>query len=665
MTRIRLNVLGPITASVIGVDAGAPLTQPRLLALLAYLVVARPRGHHSRDTLVALLWPDSDQASGRQGLRNALHRLRATLGDGVIVTGGESFVGVDPAFIECDAIAFEHAVAEERWTDAVARYGGELLQGFHVADAPEFERWLDDERLRLTSVAARAARSAAGARQAVGDLPGAIAAAHRACALEPDNERSFRHYLELLVAAGDRTTAHRAYEDFARRLKREYGVAPSVGTTSALRPVSRESGHEAPEASAKVVAGSAVLPLGITPPRALPTRRAGRRSLVAATLVIASVATIAWIISRARPNAPVAAGAIGADLPARWRADTGLLGRYLRANALLAARRHTASRDSLFRLSRDAPLYAPAWSGLARTTFRSAFEDIPPREALPRAAAAAHRALLLDSTLALAHEALIAQALWGEWDLAGAKKLLDRALSMHPDDSELLNLLATWHRWRGEFDESLEIKRRNAALDPLSIRAVYQIAPSLYFGHRCEEAVTAYRRLPNEVKGIVGDHILYRALVCSGLHGDAALLLGEQALREGDSALAASFTPGMTPAQRLSASERVFQSRLTREFERRRQAWTPPEWIMMNYADRRHADSTLVWLDSMLVERSMMLYVVPFDPLMDFLRLDPRFDAFLRRLPWLPGLPDGPRHLIDSLRLRASVREASHGKLSR
>jgi hypothetical protein len=56
---------------------------------------------------------------------------------------------------------------------------------------------------------------------------------------------------------------------------------------------------------------------------------------------------------------------------------------------------------------------------------------------------------------------------------------------------------------------------------------------------------------------------------------------------------------------------------------------------MVSYAELGNHDSTLIWLDSMYVERAMMLNGVPVDPLMDFLRDDPKFEAFLGRLPWL------------------------------
>jgi hypothetical protein len=58
----------------------------------------------------------------------------------------------------------------------------------------------------------------------------------------------------------------------------------------------------------------------------------------------------------------------------------------------------------------------------------------------------------------------------------------------------------------------------------------------------------------------------------------------------------------------------------------------------------------------MLVDRSMWLHVVPFDPLMDFLRADARFDSVLARLAWLPSLGLPMKRMIDSLRRMAVQR---------
>src|SRR4030095_6119684 len=88
---IGIRVLGTFTVQL--PDGSAPvvvLTQPKLMALLLYLVLAEPAGPQSRDSLLALLWPEADVESARHSLRHALYRLRQTLceGAGVSRRGG-------------------------------------------------------------------------------------------------------------------------------------------------------------------------------------------------------------------------------------------------------------------------------------------------------------------------------------------------------------------------------------------------------------------------------------------------------------------------------------------------------------------------------------------------------------------------------------------------
>jgi DNA-binding SARP family transcriptional activator len=74
---IELRTLGPLELR--GTDPGgiaALVSQPKRLALLAYLAIAAPRGFHRRDSLLALFWPESDQAHARGALRNGLSFLR-------------------------------------------------------------------------------------------------------------------------------------------------------------------------------------------------------------------------------------------------------------------------------------------------------------------------------------------------------------------------------------------------------------------------------------------------------------------------------------------------------------------------------------------------------------------------------------------------------------
>lgn len=147
-----LQVIGPVTVRADGESPqSSRLSQPRHLALLSYLALARPRGLHARDSLVALLWPEHDQARGRQALRNALHGIRRLLGPEVIISIGEGLVGVDPAYLDCDALLLERGSFES--SDASLP---EPFQGFHVMRAPAFDRWLSGEAERLRGLHANA-----------------------------------------------------------------------------------------------------------------------------------------------------------------------------------------------------------------------------------------------------------------------------------------------------------------------------------------------------------------------------------------------------------------------------------------------------------------------------------------------------------------------------
>ena len=52
-------------------------------ALLTYLAIAKPRGFHRRDTLLALLWPELDQEHARGALRQALYLIRRSMTDSI------------------------------------------------------------------------------------------------------------------------------------------------------------------------------------------------------------------------------------------------------------------------------------------------------------------------------------------------------------------------------------------------------------------------------------------------------------------------------------------------------------------------------------------------------------------------------------------------------
>lgn len=185
---------------------------------------------HRRDALLALFWPALDQARARAALRQALHALRRRLPRSPLVRRGDGEVGVDPALLRTDVEAFERALEAEDHEEAMRVYGGDFLRGFFLSGCPEFERWLDTERLRLRELAASAAWTLAGHQLRRGDSIAADMAARRAVELDPTAEGALRSFLEELCEAGDGAAAMRLYRWFERLLREDFQVIPSEAT---------------------------------------------------------------------------------------------------------------------------------------------------------------------------------------------------------------------------------------------------------------------------------------------------------------------------------------------------------------------------------------------------------------------------------------------------
>src|SRR2546422_452199 len=178
---IEFRLLGALhLTDAEGREVTSLLTRSRRLALLAYLAAARPRGLHRRDTLLALFWPELDVEHARAALRQALHVVRDSLGTQAIVTRGDEEIGLDFDHLWCDVVAFEDAIEAGQLPEALQLYRGNLLQGFFIPGAADFERWLETERARLVQAAARGARGLLEQCEAEGDVPGAAEWARRA-----------------------------------------------------------------------------------------------------------------------------------------------------------------------------------------------------------------------------------------------------------------------------------------------------------------------------------------------------------------------------------------------------------------------------------------------------------------------------------------------------
>ena len=561
--QVNLRILGPLGLSdAEGTEFCRVLAQPKRLALLAFLALAGSGGFRRRDTVVALFWPDYDQSRARAALRQALSWLRHELGVEVFITRGDEEVGAGEV-LHCDAVQFEEACGSGHWDRALELYRGELLAGVFVAGAaPELERWLDEERVRLRDRATDAAWRRADRASSEGRAHEAAEWGRRAAGLAPHDEGGVRHLIRLLVDAGDRAGALEVYARFRERLRTEFDAEPAAETEHLMAKVrlSARRLRETPWPQGlveSVVPASPILPETPGPPQAAVVReRRSRSALVLSAVFLAALATGSRALRRSdeppgdsravapkgRPIAenmpslvPLGAARPPGNLAHRPNADLGAYRLLLEAEHYIGKRSAAGFRQArdlaLQAIDRD-PLYADAYAVLSQCYQGYAWYGVTPaNDAFLKAESAALRAVALDPASGIGHAALGATLSFFRYRWAEGEEEFRRAIALDPANAEIRNLYSIHLRVQGQFPEALAEMRQAQALDPLFVHYFKSAGQILVAAGRDEEAVPELRKaLDLDSTFVSARELLSDALARLGRY-DEALREWQTALR--------------------------------------------------------------------------------------------------------------------------------------
>src|ERR671921_289563 len=258
--RLSIRLLGPPEVSF-GEQPPLRLGTKKRLALLCYL--ATEGGRHPRRELAEFLWPQSEERRARTVLRSALANLRKALregtGEGTAYGKEDRFfvvdsdlLGIEARAVELDLEALKAAVslartetspggrsiAEDpavvghreligRLEGALGLYRGEFMEGFSVEEAPEFEVWVEGERMRWRALFGELCERVSRLEGEEGLIGEAIATARLWVGHAQLEEAAHRRLVELLSSAGESERALLVYEGFENTLKRELKMEPS------------------------------------------------------------------------------------------------------------------------------------------------------------------------------------------------------------------------------------------------------------------------------------------------------------------------------------------------------------------------------------------------------------------------------------------------------
>ncbi|HEV2521079.1 MAG TPA: winged helix-turn-helix domain-containing protein [Candidatus Acidoferrales bacterium] len=283
-------------------------------------------------------------------------------------------------------------------------------------------------------------------------------------------------------------------------------------------------------------------------------------------------------------------------------------------------------------IERD-PGYALAYAGLADTYVGLGFafhEIASPLEVMPKARAAAKKALEIDESLGEAHATLAFISTIHDYDWEAAERGFTRALALNPGNARIHHLHAAYLSYQGRLNEAQAEIERARETDPLSVPINNHAATVLYFRRDYDQAIERSRRTLVLDASFPNAHlILSLSYQQKRMYADAMAEAKKAASFSGRSAASLGCIGGCYAALgRLSEAKKVIKE-LQALSERK---YVSPFVIAWVYVNLRDKEAALAHLEQAYAERSTYLPHIKIDPSLDSLRSDSRFQDLLRHM---------------------------------
>ena len=277
------------------------------------------------------------------------------------------------------------------------------------------------------------------------------------------------------------------------------------------------------------------------------------------------------------------------------------------------------------------PTYALAYAGLADTyNFMSFVNLLPPREAAPKAKAAAAKALEIDGSLAQAHISLAYVSFTYDWDWAAATEHFDRAIALDRDAVLNHSYYPFYLTVAGRAQEAIGVARRALERDPISPALSHTLAVQLVLARRLDEGIEECRRtLELDPNFVFAHDVLGAALAAKGQYLEGLPAAEKAAALSGGAALPVADL-GYIHARLGHGEEarRLLQTLVATSTQR----YTPAVTLAIVHVGLGENERALDWLDKAYEERSIRLAYLRREPVWDPLRQEPRFKELLRRI---------------------------------
>ena len=278
------------------------------------------------------------------------------------------------------------------------------------------------------------------------------------------------------------------------------------------------------------------------------------------------------------------------------------------------------------------PTYALAYAGLAEGYVPLAiYCHLAPKDACPKAKAAARMALEIDPELSEARTVLGSTKDCYDWDLEGAEKDLRAAIELDPKYPRARQALAEHFTMTCRFAEAAAEAKRALELDPLALSLNAFMAMTYYFGRQYDEAIDqGCRTVEMDPSFFPGYFYLGLAYQLKGQFAEAAAALQQARVLSNNSTLMVACLGGVFAGWGREEEAR----NILRELEEMgRRKYVSQVFVAAIFAGLGEKDQALTCLEKAYADRcTWLLRCLVADGRLDSLRGEARFQDLIRRM---------------------------------
>jgi len=282
------------------------------------------------------------------------------------------------------------------------------------------------------------------------------------------------------------------------------------------------------------------------------------------------------------------------------------------------------------------PAFALAYSGLADTYDLLGAADaggtVSPNEALPKAKAAALKAIEIDASLAEPHVSLAHVKYYYDRDWPGAEREFKRAIELNPNYPQAHHWYAIYLAWAGRTNEGLAEIKRAQELDPLSLPINMTVGWLLCDANRTDEGIDQLRKTVEMDPAFIVAH--NRLALCyerKGMYSDAIAEFEKMSSLGARTVALAELGQAYAAAGKRNEAQKVLAE--LQEISKPR--YVSPSVFALIYAALGDKDQAFAWLEKSIDEHDLITARLKVDQRFDNLRSDPRFAELVKRV----GLP--------------------------